>query len=119
MHWFFDHYVDPADRTDPRIAPLRADNLSNLPPATIVTCEFDPLRDEGAAYAAALSAAGVGVQHIAARGHTHTSLTLVDVVISGVPYRQRMGEALRRFGLGERQPLRTENQTVTTILPTC
>ncbi len=108
MHWFFDHYVDLADRADPRIAPLRADDLSNLPPAAIVTCEFDPLRDEGAAYAAALSAAGVGVQHIAARGHTHTSLTQVDVVISGVPYRQRMGEALRRFGVGVRTGTRPE-----------
>jgi cation diffusion facilitator CzcD-associated flavoprotein CzcO/acetyl esterase/lipase len=105
MHWFFNHYVDPADRTDPRVAPMRAADLSNLPPATIVTCEFDPLRDEGAAYAAALAAAGVGVQHIAARGHTHTSLTLVDIVISGAPYRQRMAEALRRFGLVQGQPL--------------
>jgi cation diffusion facilitator CzcD-associated flavoprotein CzcO/acetyl esterase/lipase len=108
MHWFFDHYVDPADRTDARVAPLQAEDLSNLPPATIVTCEFDPLRDEGAAYAAALSAAGGEVQHIAARGHTHTSLTQVDVVISGAPYRQRMGEALRRFGLPERQSLRMQ-----------
>jgi cation diffusion facilitator CzcD-associated flavoprotein CzcO/acetyl esterase/lipase len=101
MQWFFDHYVDPADRNDPRVAPLQAENLSNLPPATIVTCQFDPLRDEGAAYAAALSAAGGDVQHIAARGHTHTSLTMVDVVLSGAPYRQRMAEALRRFGSTE------------------
>jgi cation diffusion facilitator CzcD-associated flavoprotein CzcO/acetyl esterase/lipase len=108
MHWFFDHYVDPADRTDPRVAPLQAEDLSNLPPATIVTCEFDPLRDEGAAYAAALSAAGGEVQHIAARGHTHTSLTQVDIVISGTSYRQRMAEALRRFGLAERQPLQMQ-----------
>jgi cation diffusion facilitator CzcD-associated flavoprotein CzcO/acetyl esterase/lipase len=98
MHWFFDHYVDPANRTDPRVAPLQADDLSDLPPAAVVTCEFDPLRDEGAAYAAALSAAGGAVQHIAARGHTHNSLTQVDLVISGEPYRQRMAEALRRFG---------------------
>jgi acetyl esterase/lipase len=103
MHWFFDHYVDPADRTDSRVAPLRADDLSNLPPAIIVTCEFDPLRDEGAAYAEALTAAGGVVQHIAARGHTHTSLTLVDVVLSGAPYRQKMAEALRQFGRWEEQ----------------
>jgi acetyl esterase/lipase len=74
----------------------------------IVTCEFDPLSDEGAAYAAALAAAGCDVQHIAARGHTHTSLTLVDVVISGAPFRQRMGEALRRFGLAETQARRMQ-----------
>jgi len=103
MHWFFDHYVDPADRTDPRVAPLRARDLSNLPPATIVTCEFDPLRDEGAAYAAALASAGVDVQHIVARGHVHSSVTMVDVVISGAPYRERMGEALRRFHGRERR----------------
>jgi cation diffusion facilitator CzcD-associated flavoprotein CzcO/acetyl esterase/lipase len=103
MHWFFDHYTNPADRNDPRVAPLKADDLSNLPPATIVTCEFDPLRDEGAAYATALSAAGCDVQHIAARGHTHTSLTLVDLVISGAPYRQSMGEALRRFARLEKR----------------
>jgi cation diffusion facilitator CzcD-associated flavoprotein CzcO/acetyl esterase/lipase len=101
MRWFFDHYVDHASRRDPRVAPLQADDLSNLPPAAIVTCEFDPLRDECAAYAAALSAAGCDVQHITARGHTHNSLTQVDLVISGEPYRQRMAEALRRFAPAE------------------
>jgi cation diffusion facilitator CzcD-associated flavoprotein CzcO/acetyl esterase/lipase len=100
MNWFFEHYADPAERTDARIAVLRAASLSNLPPAAIVTCEFDPLRDEGEAYAEALCAAGVAVEHIAARGHTHTSLTQVDLVISGAPYRQRMAEALRRFAGG-------------------
>jgi acetyl esterase/lipase len=97
MHWFFDHYVDAAGRTDPRVAPLRAKDLSSLPPATIVTCEFDPLRDEGTAYAEALAAAGVDVQHIKARGHIHSSLTMVDLVISGAPYREQMGAALRRY----------------------
>ncbi|MGO9931581.1 MAG: flavin-containing monooxygenase [Steroidobacteraceae bacterium] len=105
MQWFFDQYVDPAERNDPRVAPLRADDQSKLPPATVVTCEFDPLRDEGKAYAAALAAAGVAVQHIGARGHTHTSLTLVDLVISGAPYRQQMAEALRRFGQQYARPL--------------
>jgi acetyl esterase/lipase len=105
MQWFIDQYVDAADRTDPRVAPLRATNLSNLPPATIITCEFDPLRDEGAAYAAALAAAGVDVQHIVARGQIHNSLTMVDLVISGAPYREKMGEALRRYLSQQEQPL--------------
>jgi cation diffusion facilitator CzcD-associated flavoprotein CzcO/acetyl esterase/lipase len=97
MQWFFDHYVDAAGRTDPRVVPLRAKDLSKLPPATIFTCEFDPLRDEGAAYAEALAAAGVEVQHIKARGHIHSSLTMVGLVISGAPYREQMGAALRRY----------------------
>jgi acetyl esterase/lipase len=97
MEWFFDHYMDGADRTDPRVAPLRAEDLSGLPPAVIVTSEFDPLADEGAAYAEALEKAGVATKHVFARGHTHTSLTMVGLVLSSAPVRAEMGEALRGF----------------------
>jgi acetyl esterase/lipase len=97
MKWFCDHYADEADRSDPRASPLRADNLAGLPPAIVITSEFDPLRDEGIAYADALTAAGVPVQHIAARGHTHTSLTMVDMVISGAKIRAEIADALRAF----------------------
>jgi cation diffusion facilitator CzcD-associated flavoprotein CzcO/acetyl esterase/lipase len=97
MKWFCDHYADEADRSDRRASPLRADDLSGLPPAIVITCEFDPLRDEGVAYARALAAAGVRVQHIAARGHTHTSLTMVDMVISGAKIRAEIANALREF----------------------
>jgi len=94
MDWFWNHYADPADRTQPSAAPLRGE-LRDLPPAVIVTGEFDPLRDEGAAYADALAAAGVDVTHIRARGHTHTSLTMVDVVLSGAPVRAEIFGHLR------------------------
>ncbi len=97
MRWFWDNYCDPADRLDPRASPLRAKDLSNLPPAMVVTCEFDPLRDEGRAYAAALAKAGVAVKELCARGHTHLSPTMVDVVISGEPVRAEMAAALRGF----------------------
>ena len=70
MTWFWDHYADPAQRLDPKASPLRASDLSNLAPAFIVTSQFDPLRDEGIAYAKALSAAGTPVSWITARGHT-------------------------------------------------
>jgi acetyl esterase len=54
------HYLGAdADPADPRISPLRAPELHNLPPTAIHTAEFDPLRDEGRAYAARLEAAGV------------------------------------------------------------
>ena len=95
MEWFFNHYVDEADRQDPRVAPLRAGEFSGLPPAVVVTCEFDPLRDEGQAYASALQAAGVPTRHIYGRGHTHTSLTMVDMVLSGARVRAEIAEAVR------------------------
>jgi acetyl esterase/lipase len=96
MRWFWDYYAEPADRTDPRVAPLRG-HLDGLPPACVVTADFDPLRDEGLAYADALEAAGVPVRLIRARGHTHTSITMVDVVISGAPVRSEIGAALSGF----------------------
>jgi acetyl esterase/lipase len=96
MNWFWDHYADPADRADPRVAPLRG-NLVGLPAACIVAADFDPLRDEGLAYARALQAAGVPVRSVRARGHTHTSLTMVGVVISGAPVRAEMAGALAGF----------------------
>jgi cation diffusion facilitator CzcD-associated flavoprotein CzcO/acetyl esterase/lipase len=97
MQWFWSHYASEQERKDPKASPLRAKELSRLPPALIVTCEFDPLRDQGAAYAEALSAAGVPARHLPCRGQIHTSLTAVDLLLSGAGARAEMAAALRRY----------------------
>jgi acetyl esterase len=62
MDWFERHYLPPStDRADPRVSPLRAPDLTGLSPAYVATAGFDPLRDEGEAYAARLREAGVQV----------------------------------------------------------
>ena len=97
MEWFWNHYADPADRAKFTASPLLAPSLVGLPPAMIVTAQFDPLRDEGNAYARALQDAGVDVKRIQARGHIHTSIPMVDVLPSAAPIRGHMASALRGF----------------------
>ncbi|ALO13273.1 alpha/beta hydrolase domain-containing protein [Streptomyces venezuelae] len=83
LRWYWDAYLrEPVDRTDRRAAPLAGADLSGLPPAHIVTAGFDPLRDDGLAYAEALTAAGVPVAAHHYAGMFHGFLTMA---VDGLP----------------------------------
>jgi acetyl esterase len=79
VEWFFDRYLpDPVDHRNAYAAPLLARDYSDLPPATVLTAGFDPLRDEGREYAERLDAAGVPVEHHEYEGMIHGFVNLLD-----------------------------------------
>jgi acetyl esterase len=81
MKWFWDHYLSEASQgAHPHASPLRATDLSGLPPALVITAEYDPLRDEGERYAEKLRAAGVQVAMSRYDGVNHGFMFWVGVV---------------------------------------
>ena len=93
MRWFWDHYCPEDQRTDPRASPIRG-NLAGLAPTIVATAQFDPLRDEGAAYVDALQAAGSPATHLPQRGQIHTSIGAVGSLISPDTSRAEIADAI-------------------------
>jgi acetyl esterase len=100
MVWFWDHYLaNPSDGDNPLASPLRAKDLAGLPPAHVFTAEFDPLRDEGEAFAARLVGAGVAVSHTRYDGQIHGFWTMLAVMPAATTAADEASAALRKaFG---------------------
>ena len=97
MQWFWDHYApDPESRSEPYAAPLLG-NLDGLPPALVQTAEFDPLRDEGEAYAEALRAAGCEVELTRYDGLIHGYFGMQAAVAASRTAMRQACDALAKY----------------------
>ncbi len=91
-----DYLPEGADLADPRISPLRGLHVAGLPPAIIHTAEYDPMRDEGNAYARKLLAAGVTVEHVCHESMIHNFHCLGAVLPQARLVLSQIGEQVRR-----------------------
>ncbi len=91
-----DYVTDDADLADPRISPLRAFHVAGLPMAIIHTAEYDPMRDEGNAYARKLLAAGVVVEHVCHPGMIHNFHAMGALLPQAQLVLSQIGEQVRR-----------------------
>jgi acetyl esterase len=97
MDMFYGHYIPAGTNPDdPRAYPIRAASLEGLAPAFVATCEFDPLRDEGEAYAERLSQANVPTQVKRYDGHIHGIFWLPGVVEAGRNLMDDVAGAMRQ-----------------------
>lgn len=97
MKWFWDHYLGDTEPADAQLgAVIGHPDHSDLPPATVITAQYDPLRDEGDAYAVKLAAAGVEVDAACAPGMIHGFFGMFEMVPDALTWIERAGANLKR-----------------------
>lgn len=101
MKWFIGHYIgdDDARRVDPMLSPLLSDDatLKKSPPTLVITAEFDPLRDEGEAYAARLAAVGVPTSCVRFLGQIHAFFGMSELLDDGAAAISLSASYLRKY----------------------
>ncbi len=96
LHWFMDAYIpDHRDRLDPRASPMLRESLEGLPPALIISAEFDPLVDENEAYAKRLNEAGVATQYVCFAGMIHPFFTLGGLIEDAAKAERLIADRMR------------------------
>jgi acetyl esterase len=105
MAWCWDHYApDPDARLHPDASPLRAPDLSMLPPAVVITAEHDVLRDEGELYATRLMKAGTPLLHRRFDGQMHGFFTMVGILAASDYAISYVADAIRQHTGHDRGP---------------
>ena len=99
LEWAVEQYAPGVSRTEPLLSPACAESFADLPPALIVTGEYDPLRDEGRAYAEALVGAGVSVDYICRPGLIHHAVMVPKLIAGGATV---LEETATKIGLALR-----------------
>lgn len=97
MEWFWSHYVQSADRFDPRVSVLRVGDMTGLAPAVIVLAGFDPLRDEGVAYARRFDEVGTPCELIEYPGAIHGFMTLTALGPLADEATEAVATSIRRY----------------------
>lgn len=97
MEWFRDCYLNgEEDKLNPLLSPILNEDFKGLPPALVITAEYDPLRDEGEDYAKKLAEAGVAVETVRYNGAIHGFVSMAAVIDQGKKALEKAGSALNK-----------------------
>ena len=107
---WFTYLLNEQDGDSPYASPLRSADLTGLPPATVLVCEYDPLRDEGEAYARRLREAGVDACDHRLPGMVHACIHMLGLTPAARHLFELAGGAARRLSPSRKRPRRTRLQ---------